>query len=108
MQASETDSCSTTCSLTSSGLDYEDRSDPRLHYVIDGALYWLVKDTLRTCAHIISLIGAWVQLSSTHPPSNGVCSLIICVLGWICSSSWGVGADIEIAYGDDVPVSGAL
>jgi hypothetical protein len=29
-------------------------------------------------------------------------------LGWICSSSWGVEADIEIAYGDDVPVSGAL
>jgi hypothetical protein len=29
-------------------------------------------------------------------------------LGWICSSSWGVGADIEIAYGDDVPVIGAL
>jgi hypothetical protein len=58
-------------------------------------------------AQIVSLIGAWVHLS-THPRRNGVCSLIICGLGWICSSSYGVGADIEIAYGDDVPVSGAL
>jgi hypothetical protein len=68
---------------------------------VELSIGWLKMHCAHMRACIISLIGAWVHW-------NGLCSLIICVLVWICSPSCGVGAEIEIAYGDDVPVSGAL
>jgi hypothetical protein len=47
---------------------------------VELSIGWLKIRCARMRAHIVSLIGAWVHLS-THPRRNGVCSLNFCVFG---------------------------
>jgi hypothetical protein len=74
---------------------------------VELSIGWLKIRCARMRAHSIfdRCLGAFI-----NTPSKQWCVLphYLFLLGWIGSSSWGVGAYIEIAYGDDVPVSGAL